>query len=359
MFKTDSVYLKKGPSPVLFWCTALAISVGLILSVLSWLELCVEHCSANENYRLFGLPFPFIGIPFFSLILLGHLLSRSYPTFSKWIGLMILSALGAEVVFLYVQQYQIGRFCPVCLSIFLSLLVAGLLYSANYVKSLISTIQTGNRGDIMKKIMGGLTSIPCFFLGLFLAFIGVTKFDVVEAAEIEIKNKMTFGTQGSPVEVYFISDWFCPSCRKLEFMIEQLLPKIQKDVAFYFIDYPIHQKSLNFTPYNISFMINDKPKYFKARHLLFELTENTDSPKDADVKKAAEEVGVTYQDISFVEVKTGSDFFDNVFKKYKLSSTPAVVITNPKKNKTIKLEGTSEINQEKILNAITTLKKAK
>ena len=183
MVKTHPVDDKKGSSALVFWGAALAISVGLILSVLSCMELCVEHCSANENYRLFGLPFAFIGTPFFIFILLTHLFSRRYPLLSKWTGLMIVAALGAETVFLYVQQYQIGRFCPVCLSIFFSLLVAWLLYYGNYVKSLVSTIQTGNRGDVMKKLLEGLTSIPFFVLGLLLALMGVTKFNPIEAAE--------------------------------------------------------------------------------------------------------------------------------------------------------------------------------
>src|SRR4051794_38778996 len=100
-----------------FWLISLALIASLILSVLSWLELCVEHCSANQDYRLFGLPFAMVGITFFTVLIALHFLSRRYQFMSRLVGWLIASALGAELMFIIIQKYTIGHWCPVCLGI--------------------------------------------------------------------------------------------------------------------------------------------------------------------------------------------------------------------------------------------------
>ena len=352
MFTNNPQRFQKGPSPLVFYGAGIALLIGLTLAILSWVEFCVEHCSANQDYRLFGLPFSLVGIPFFIVLLSTHLLSRWYPALTKWVGRMIAMALGAEMMFLIVQHYWIGRWCPLCLGVLSTLIITALFYSIDKIKTLIS-----NQGTIMKKIGTTFSSLPFFIFGFLLAFLGITKFDAIQAAEDDIKNKITFGTLKSPIEVYFASDWFCPSCKKLEFMIEKLLPEVKSDVAFYFIDYPVHQKSLNFSPYNLSFMINNKENYFQARHFLFALTEDTDAPKDCQVEKAAKDENLTFTPLSYVEIKAGLDFFDKTVKEFGMGYTPTVIIRNTKTKKVIKLEGTDEITEAKILKAIETLKK--
>lgn len=283
--------------------------------------------------------------------------SRENAFLSTIIGWMIASALGAETVFIAIQKYQIGHWCPVCLSIATSLVIAAIAYSFDYIKNLLLACSNYNRGEIMKSIKSGLKCIPFYILGLLLAFVGISKVDSAHAAVAEIKDQIVLGTKGSTIEIYFISDWYCPSCKKVESIIEKILPKVQSKVAFYFIDYPIHAKSQNFSPYNLSFLVNNKRNYFQARALLFELTETTDSPTDNDVEKAAHKANLTYQELPYLKVKSGLEYFDKVANKYDLSATPTLVAVNAKTQKFQKLEGTGEITEAKIMKAIEELSK--
>jgi protein-disulfide isomerase len=340
-----------------FWITALALFSGFILSILSWLELCVEHCSANQDYRLFGFPFAIFGITFFIVLNVLHLSSRKFPFLAQWTGWLVASALGAELMFILVQKYQIGNWCPVCLSIAFFILIAGAALSSNYIKALYRDIKQRNRGNIMGHIKQGLTSLSFIVLGFLMAFVGVSKPNEAEAAMEEMKTRLAFGTLNSPVEVYFVTDWYCPSCKKVEPQIEKILPEIKSKSAFYFIDYPIHKKSLNFTPYNLDFLIYDKTNYLNARKALSDLSEKTETPNDNDILKIAKANNLTFNELSYLEVKTGIDLFDKIVEKYDLSGTPTIIITNTKTNKVIKLEGRDGISEDKIKDAVDSMAK--
>lgn len=340
-----------------FWLINLALVICLLLSVLSWFELCVQHCSANQDFRLFGMPFAIVGITFFAVCLSLHCLSNRYLYLSRFVGWLIASALGAEIMFIIIQKYQIGHWCPVCLSIAFSLATAGLILLIGYLKNFKLSIQHHNRGEIMNKIKQGLSSVVFIFMGFLMAFIGISKPNEAEAAVNEIKERIVFGTKSSPIHVYFITDWFCPSCRKIEPLIEKIYPEIQSKVAFYFIDFPIHRKSLNFTPYNLAFLVNDKNHYFEARDILSDLSEKSESPDDEEVTKLAKKQGITYKELSFLDVRAGIDFFDTIVDKYDIRATPTIIITNTKNNKVVKLEGRDEITESKVLEAIDKVKK--
>lgn len=357
---TSSNFIKEDKSSrTEFWLVGLSLVAGLILSILSWLELCVEHCSANQDYRLFDFPFAQFGITFFSVLVALHFLTPRYPFLSRVLGWLIACSLGAELMFIAVQKYKIGHWCPVCLSIAASVAFAALVLSIGYFKNLKPNFQQNNRGEIMRKMKQGLTSLSFVLFGFLMAFVGISKPDSAEAAMNDIKERIAFGTKNSPVEVYFVSDWFCPSCKKIEPLMEKIYPKIKSKVTFYFIDYPIHKKSLNFSPFNLAFLINDKSHYFKAREMLINLADKTDSPTDTEVEKLAKKEGLVYKELSFLEVKTGSEYFEKIVEKYDLNSTPTVIITNPRRNNTVKLEGRDEISEEKILDAIEKLTPSK
>lgn len=340
-----------------FWIIGLSLTSGLILSILSWLDLCVEHCSANHEYRLFGLPFGPVGIAFFSVTLCIHFYSKRYEQLNRVIRWMIAAGLGAEAMFIIVQKYQIGHWCPVCLSIALSLAVAGLALMIDYGKQMRTTIKQRNHEEIMQKLKKAVSSISFFFLGFLLAFIGISKPNLAQAAAKEMKERIAFGNYGSPVEIYIVTDWFCPSCHNIESTLEEILPSIQNKASYYFVDFAIHSKSLNFSPYNLSFLINNKNHYLEARQMLLKLTDKTQSPTDVDIMAAAKEAGIKYNDLSYLDIKSGLDFFDTITKKYQLNSTPTIVISNNKTKKIIKLEGSDEISKDKILKAIDKLTK--
>jgi thiol-disulfide isomerase/thioredoxin len=335
-----------------FWSIGLALIAGLMLSILSWFELCVEHCSANQDYRLFGFPFAIVGMIFFTVLVALHIFSKRYQLLSRFVGWLIAAALGSELMFIAVQKYQIGHWCPVCLSIATTVAAAALVLLTGYLLGFKIILQHHNRGETMQKIKQGLKCFTFVIFGFLISFIGISKPDSAEAAINDVKDRMAFGVRNSPVEVYFVTDWYCPSCRKVEPEIERIYPQIESRVTFYFIDYPIHKKSLNFSPYNIAFLINNKPQYFQARQLLADLSEKTETPNNDDIEKAARRNRIAYEELTFLDIKTGLEFFEKIVNQYDLHATPTVIITNPRRNSVVKLEGRDEISGEKILNAI-------
>ncbi len=338
-----------------FWIVGLSLVAGLILSILSWLELCVEHCSVNRDYLLFGLPFAIAGMLFFSVLTILHILSKSYLFLSKLVGWSVAAALGSEIMFIAVQKYQIGHWCPVCLSIAATVAVINLVFFADYLRNLI--IQRHNPGDAMNRIKQGLPSLSFIFLGFLLAFLGISKPDSAQAEINDMKERLAFGKKNSAVVVYVITDWFCPACKKIEPEFEKLYPEIASKATIYFVDYPIHKKSLNFTPYNLAFLIHNKSQYFKARHALADLTTKTETPTDNDIIKEANRYRIAFNELTFLDVKNGIDFFDKISEKYNLQATPTIIITNTHKNLTTKFEGSDEFNPEKILKTIEKLNK--
>lgn len=235
----------------------------------------------------------------------------------------------------------------------------GLLLIANYFKQLKTAFKLDTRGQIMDVIKKGLTSLSFACIGFLMAFIGISKPNFAEAAMNEMKAKLALGNRNSQIEVYFVTDWFCPSCRKVEPLMEKIFPKIQTAAAFYFIDYPIHKNSLNFTPYNLAFLVNDKPQYFKARDALIELTSENESPNDQDVMALAQQNQLNFRELSFTEIKSGMEFSDSIVTKYNLNATPVLIITNLKNHKVVKLEGRDEITESRVMKAIESMEKDK
>lgn len=345
---------EKEPSKWNLWVIAFALLAGLVLSILSWLEVCVEHCSANEEWRLFGFPFAIIGILFFTSLNILYYFAYRSEFLLKLVGFVIATALGSEIVFIGVQKYEIGHWCPVCLSIAFSVaLAAVLLFLTNLKRDQIN--QPTQRGKMIVALKHTFTSFGFILAGFLVSFVGVSKPDLAQAAINDMKDKIAFGNKHSPIEVYFVTDWFCPSCRKIEPLIETVYPKIQNKVAFYFIDYPIHKNSLNFTPYNLAFIINDKPHYFKARNALTALSRENESPTDEDIIEISQANGLHFKELSFIDVKTGMDLFNKTVEKYQLKATPVLIVTDPKTNRAVKMEGTDEITEAKILKAIESL----
>lgn len=342
------------PSKTGFTIIALALAFVCVLSLLSEIEFCVEHCSSTQNYRLFGLHFAWVGLTLFPLLLISHILSLWYPSLILLTGWGIAGALGAEVMFIGVQYYQIGHWCPVCMSIATALGIAGIVYLTGFIKNLINS---NNRGELMNKIRQGFSTLSIAILGFLLAFIGVSAINPADVAAAEMKEKMAFGKVGSNIEVYFVTDWYCKACRKVDPIFEKLYPDIRKEATVYFIDYAIHKNSNNFIPYDISFLINNKSQYFKARNVLLDLASKNEAPTEQDVSNAVKKYNIPYKELPYLEIKNGTDFFQKVIEKFNLDATPIIIVTNTKTNKVIKLDGLTEITEASIKKALEDVKK--
>jgi protein-disulfide isomerase len=339
-----------------FWPPAfLCVLIGLILTIVSLVGLCSSQCAEGQNWRLFGLPFEALGLVFFTTALIGQWLALKNFRIAYIQLLVLATGIGAELYFIYVQKYLIGTWCPICLSI-AGFLTAAFVFHYFYVH-FQSKLQ---QPDIQEKTMltkwKGFTSFSAIIFGLTLAFLGVSKSDAMQAAKTSIKESLIFGNPSSNLEVYLFTDWACPACRKLEPNLQKMIEKVDGDAKVFFIDHAIHPETLNFVPYHLSFIINNKHKYYELRSMLTDISEKTSSPTEEQVKEAAARHGVTYTELNFMDIALAIKFYKTLGEKYGIKGTPTIVIINTETKKGKKLSGNGEITAENLTDAINTLK---
>jgi protein-disulfide isomerase/uncharacterized membrane protein len=340
---------------LLYWITALAIITGIVLSVVSWLRICSSSCSESHNWRFFGFSFEFLGLVAFIVVLIFHLLSKRYPDLSFYTGLMLIGAVGAELKLVFIQKYIIKAWCPICLSIAACIFIGAACFTIKYLWEFMFAIKQRNKEDIMDNIWKGISAISVFILGFLLAIIGVIRFDPLEAAENTIKDSIAFGDLKSPIEIYVFTDWACPACRQIEPELEKMAPNMMKQARITFVDHAVHTETLNYSPYNVSFMIKNKPEYMKLREALTQLSIDNSAPTDEQIEKVAEKLGTKYQQLHFADITLSQKYFKQLAKQFGISKTPTLVIINRETKKGKKLIG-SEITEENVLKAIQALK---
>ncbi len=333
-----------------------AIVLGFLLSIISWMRICSEECAESHNWCFCGLSFEFAGMLFFIPLLVIHGLSKIFPPLSFIAGLMLMGALGAEIKFILIQKYDIGTWCPICLCIASCIFVATICYGIMYFTDLKLLRKQGPKGEYMNSIWKGIAGISVFFLGFLLAVVGVYKPDALAAQEATLKDSIAFGDKTSPIEVYMFTDWACPACRQLEINLERMAPAIMAKARLTFVDYVIHTETLNYSPYNVSFMIKDKPEYFKLRDELTTLSLKNANPTEEDIQKIAEKVGIKYQPLNFADIALSQKYFKQLATQFGVSKTPTMVIINTKSKKGKKLVGIPEITESNVLKAIESLK---
>lgn len=305
----------------------------------------------GHKYVLYGVKFEPLGLVIFSVMLLAQLYSQRDGRLKTLVAWMIAGTLGAEIWFIYAQHSIVGAWCPICLGI------AGCITIAALALILERRIEIKNKTDNEDKTMymlRGLPSIGIMVLGFFIAFMGFTKDNPLFAAQVSFKDSIAFGDKKSPIEVYVFTDWFCPACRMIEPVLEKTAPAIEGKAKLFFVDMQIHQDSLNFTPYNLSFMVNNKSNYFPLRKALNELAQKNKSPTEQQVQKAI--APTKFRELNFSDISTGVKLFKSLSKQFNIEATPTIVIINVQNKKGKKLSGVGEITQENLLKAIDSLK---
>lgn len=342
---------------VLFGITAFGLLAGLILSLVSWLRLCSGACAESHNWHFFGWPFETLGLLFFIpanfLFWMAKFYSPAKAFLSTLIGLMVAGAVGAEIHFILVQKYEIGAWCPVCLSIAASVGVAAIGFSIKY----LDEMRHNSRGELMTSLWKGYAALSVCALGFLISLLGVAKMDPLAAVETTIKESLIFGQKESSIEVYIFTDWACPACRALEPSLATLAPAIMQKARLTFVDLAIHTQTLNYSPYNVSFMIHNKPEYFKLRDALTELSLKTPSPKDAQVEKIAESHHTQYEQLNFSDIALSQKYFKQLSKQFGVNQTPTAIVLNRETKKGKKLIGVGEITETNLMKAIDTLRK--
>jgi disulfide bond formation protein DsbB len=323
--------------------------LGIVLSIMSAYHLCTSACAEGHKYRIYGLHFETVGIIFFSVAIITYFLSLQWSLFETLLKLMIAGAIGAELRFLYVQKYMIGSWCPLCVTIAATIAVIGLILA-------IQSIYQDRRNIAMKTIKNSIASLTMGIIGFAVALVGISKVEHSFADTNARGENPAFGTK-SNVEVYFFTDWFCPAGRKTEPELEKQMPSIFSKANFYYIDVPIHEDSLNFLPYNLSFMLKNKKEYTQLRKGLSDIAQKEHTPSESDVEAMAGKLGVKYQKLDFAEVNQGLKYFKKMADKYSIDSTPTLVITNTKTKKAKKLSGYNQITQANLPHIIDQMNK--
>lgn len=320
-------------------------TTGLVLAVLSWTDLCsFNGCTEAHEYRLFGVQLQLVGSLYFCILITTMLLSIRSPRFDLPLHLVLAGGAGAEAVMIHLQNNVIHAWCPLCLGIAASVF---LLCVVKVIE--VTTASKGEESMDNKKFISRLLLLAvAACAGFAVSFVGIKK---PQAAGIDTG----LGKQGSKVEIYIFSDWLCPICIKVEPILETTLPALEKRSRIFFIDKPVHKESMNFVPYHLSFLVNEKPKYIQLRKALFELAKVNKNPSLTDIQGVIAPLGVTYKQLSFMDVSQTMAQSQALSAEYKVTGTPTVVIVNKSSKKSKTLVGGKDITAENLLKAVKSL----
>ncbi|HEX9850924.1 hypothetical protein [Candidatus Deferrimicrobium sp.] len=348
MEKTDAVDPWKSARG--YWI-ALPLAAAWILSAMSWLGICSDGCEETHLYRFFGLPLSPFGLGYFTVCGLAFLTRNRFRFSGFLIPVLLSGALGAEFVFVWIQKYVIGRWCLLCVGIALSVATACVLIAFERLPGAAIRIRDGERNLVMKRLAGKTALILFAFLaGMGVTAMGLKKPDAF-AAGLPVKS-LAFGDTDSSAEVYFVTDWFCPACRVAEPEILKGARKVLRQAKVVFVDYPVHPETINFIPYNLSFIVREKAKYLEIREAMATLARKTKEPTPEDVQAAITPLGVKYVPLNYADVLAGMQYFNALVKRFKVPGTPSVVVLDSRTGKTKTLFGSSEITSDNILKAV-------
>ena len=162
----DSARFRR-PVLILLW---LALCTGLAVSTFSLVEeLCLATaCRDTASFTFFGIGMGWLGIAYFSSILLLLWLRTKVYSLHWALTAMVFSGVGAEFRLLWIQKYIIGSWCPLCVSICCALFLSALLL----VVEKIQDTGSGHGGE--KSLRGWLVFVLAMSaFGLATAILGV------------------------------------------------------------------------------------------------------------------------------------------------------------------------------------------
>jgi hypothetical protein len=322
------------------------IAFGLVIAVITATDLCTfGACTEVHKYLLFGFSFTPIGIAFFILAGLLVSLANRFPGAQLLFNLLLAGAGGAEINMILLQKNVIGAWCPLCLVAAVIVYSLTLSQLGRYFYYLKEEFQM-NLKTFGKPLLLCVTAL----VGFTLTFAGMAK---EEASAGQLNLYM--GKQDSKLEVYFFSDWLCPFCAGVDGVMETVYPALSQKARILFVNKIIHQESLNFVPYDLSFAANEKAKYMQLRKVLFSVAKKTQNPSYDDIKTAIAPLKVTYKQLNFLEVTQQMANAQKLAEQFKVVSTPSLVIRNSKTNKVRTLVGNNEITPGIIMKTVKEL----
>jgi protein-disulfide isomerase len=330
--------------PVL--CSLLTVC-GLVLAALSGTDLCsFDGCTDAHEYRFFGLHLALVGLVYFGLLAGSLLLASLTDRARGLVSLVMAGGAGAEVTLVHLQKNVIQAWCPLCLAIAAVVLLLCIVQAIGFITA-ARRQPAMNRRTIITKVLMVLVAATAGFL---VSFTGI---DRPEAAATQ--PSVALGKASSKVEVLVFSDWLCPVCVKVEPAIEAAFPALEKRARILFLDKPVHREAMNFVPYHLSFLVNEKGKYLQLRRALFELASKNRNPSLDDVKAAVAPLGVSYRQLSFMDVSQLMGAAQALSTQYGIKGTPTVVVVNSQTGKRKTLVGGKEISRDNLIKAVQEL----
>jgi hypothetical protein len=323
------------------------LAAAFLISVLLAVGLCTDACKGTYQWTIFRLPFSILGCAFFALCMaLFHLRGRRAMRIA--LAVLIAGSWGAEIAFLYVQYAIIKRWCPMCLAVAFCVCLVGVVLAAGHIAAWRRESGSG-RETMRRKLSEGAFLAAVAVAGAFIAFYGMGNPDRSRAEALPL----ALGSADSDIEVYVITDWFCPACRKAEPEMERAYPDILRRAKVMFIDHPVHPESMNFIPYNLSFLVREKAKYLEIRKALHQLSRRTKEPTPEDVQKAVDPLGITYRPLNYADVNAGIRYFQATVQAFRVEGTPAMVVYNRKTKTSKLLNGVRDLSYPNILMAVS------
>jgi uncharacterized membrane protein/thiol-disulfide isomerase/thioredoxin len=333
-----------------YWIAA-PFAAAWILSVMSWLGICSDGCEETHLYRLFGFPLSLLGVGYFTVCGLAVLTRNRIRVSGFLIPILLAGALGSEIVLIWIQKFVIGRWCPLCVGIAISVVIASVLIALERLPGVAIRIHGGERNLVMKRLVGKTVLILFAFLaGLGMTSTGLKKPDVL-AAGLSMQS-LTFGNAESTTEIYMVTDWFCSACRVAEPEILKAARKAMPQAKVVFVDYPVHPETFNFIPYNLSFIVREKAKYLQIREAMGTLARKTKEPTPEDVQAAVSPLGVKLSLLNYADIQAGVQHFNSVIRKFKVPGTPSVIVLDTGTGKAKTLYGITDITSDNIMKAV-------
>lgn len=343
---------------IMSYLTWAATVVSLFGAIFAAFGICTGGCSDAQNYRLFGLPFAAIGIPFFVLLVVTSFRRNGDRACVRTLyDVLLAGALGAEWIFLGVQARIIKHYCPICVIIAIAVFVAvGLRLVEVYLRRQVGVERKKN--GVKKAALAfakSLAVIGAIYAGLIFALIGISS--SVDAGSGNITQDIWLGKTDSQIEVLYVGDWYCPYCREAEPVLESMLPEIGKVARYSFIDDPIHRESYNFIPANMSLLLNSKSQYHEGRKALLELASRSKNPTEADVAAVLVAKGVEFNMVDANVLRELARSEGGFIHSNGITLTPTLVFRNSKTGAQKTLVGTDQITKEKIAGLLAEFKK--
>ncbi len=230
-----------------------------------------SFCSFNDRFdcdsvmmsrysKFLGLPVAGLGVIYFFYLLFPLLYARlALDTAQSTLAFPFLVTLPGLVLSLYlafVSFFVLKTYCIFCISLYLLVFLIFLLLKSFLEIPLLKIFHF--KWNWSSFLYAGII----FTIGLYVLYGHQAKyasdyedFDhqayldfhyLPSPVNIDPKGRPYWGRAGAPVTIIEFSDFECPFCKRAAFNLKPRLKDYQKDVAFYFFNYPLDR---NCNPY--------------------------------------------------------------------------------------------------------------